>query len=188
MTKDIQKKPEIGTVKKQDILENQVKQVYLSIGSNLGNRINNLEKAKFLLFLNNIKIIKVSSNYESPSWPNNRHPKYLNIVLKIKTNLKIKSLFKLIKLIEKKIGRKRAPKNYPRVCDIDILDFDGKIVSTYYKKEKIDIPHPRLHKRNFVLIPLLEVAKNWVHPNNKEKICNLLSNIKNNDLRSVKII
>ena len=182
------KKLKIGTVKKQDILENQVKQVYLSIGSNLGNRINNLEKAKFLLFLNNIKIIKVSSNYESPSWPNNRHPKYLNIVLKIKTNLKIKSLFKLIKLIEKKIGRKKTPKNYPRECDIDILDFDGKIVSTYYKKEKIDIPHPRLHKRNFVLIPLLEVAKNWVHPNNKEKICNLLSNIKNNDLRSIKII
>ena len=90
MIKDIQKKPEIGTVKKQDILENQVKRVYLSIGSNLGNRINNLEKAKFLLFLNNIKIIKVSSNYESPSWPNNRHPKYLNIVLKIKTNLNIR--------------------------------------------------------------------------------------------------
>ena len=175
-------------MKKQDILENQAKLVYLSLGSNLGNRIENLEKAKFLLFSNNIKIIKVSNFYESLSWPNNMHPKYLNIALKIKTTLKIKPLFKLIKSIEKKIGRNKAPKNYPRKCDIDILDYDGKIVSIYFKQEKIQIPHPRLHKRNFVLIPLQEVTKNWIHPNNKQKICDLLSNIKNNELRSIKII
>ena len=188
MTKDIQKKPEIGIVKKQGILEGQVKLVYLSLGSNLGNRIKNLEKAKFLLFSNNVKILKVSNFYESNSWPDIKYPKYLNIALKAETTLKIKSLFVLIKSIEKKIGRKKAPKNYPRQCDIDILDYDGKIESIYFKQEKIEIPHPRLHKRNFVLIPLLEVAKNWVHPNYKEKISDLLSNIKNKDLRSIKII
>ena len=188
MIKDTQKKQEIGIVKKQDISENQVKLIYLSLGSNLGNRIHNLEKAKFLLLFNNIKIIKCSSFYETESWPNKKHPKYLNIVLKAKTTLKLEPLFKLIKSIEKKLGRKNKPRNYPRICDIDLLDYDGKTISIYIKQERIDIPHPRLHKRNFVLIPFLEINKNWIHPNKKQKIGILLTKIKNNELRAIKIL
>ena len=175
-------------MKKQDISEGQARIVYLSLGSNLGNRIINIEKAKFLLSLNDVSILKASNFYESNSWPNNRFPKYLNIALKAKTNLKINSLYLLIKKIEKKLGRKKKPKNYPRTCDIDILDYDNKVRSIIFNKSEIKVPHPRLHKRNFVLIPLLEIAKNWIHPINKLNIYELLSKIKNNELRSIKII
>tara|TARA_Y100000590_G_scaffold439763_1_gene564225 strand:- start:1657 stop:2184 length:528 start_codon:yes stop_codon:yes gene_type:complete len=175
-------------VKKQDILENQAKLVYLSLGSNLGNRITNLDKAKFLLNLNNIKIIKSSCYYESKSWPNNKFPKYINIVVEAYTKYKINSLFTIIKLIEKKLGRKKDLKNYPRTCDIDIIDYDSKVKSINLNNKKIVIPHPRLHQRNFVLIPLFEISKDWIHPKFKQKIGNLLLKIKNNELSSIKII
>ena len=72
---------------RQDILENQVKFVYLGVGSNLGNKKNNIEKVKFELIKNNIKILQSSSYYESLSWPNPKKPKFFNIVLKVSTNL-----------------------------------------------------------------------------------------------------
>jgi len=175
-------------VKKLDILENQAKVIYLGLGSNLGNKKKNLEKAKFLLNLNGIKIIKTSSYYETKSWPNRKFPKYLNIVIKGSTLLKPTILFNVIKYIEKKLGRKKTKKNHPRTCDIDILDYDNKNISINIDNECIVIPHPRLHKRNFVLFPLFEISKDWLYPRNKLKISQLLSNISNNDLRSIKII
>ena len=72
---------------KQDILENQANTVYLSIGSNLGNKRNNIELAKFNLFLNNIRIERSSSYYESLSWPEKKNPKFYNIVIKVSTKL-----------------------------------------------------------------------------------------------------
>ena len=74
-------------MRNQDILEEQVKEVYLSIGSNLGNRINNIENTKFQLEQHKIKILKCSSNYISNSWPNPSLPKYINIILKVSTKL-----------------------------------------------------------------------------------------------------
>ena len=82
---------------KQDILENQVKPIYLGIGSNLGNRFHNIEKAKFLLIKNNISLISVSKYYESYSWPNPDFPKFINIVLKVKTSLNPDNLLNLFK-------------------------------------------------------------------------------------------
>ena len=82
---------------KQDILENQVNMIYLGIGSNLGNRKSNIEKAKFELNQNNIKILKTSNYYESLSWPNPKNPKFINIVLKISTNFKPENLLKICK-------------------------------------------------------------------------------------------
>tara|TARA_B100000700_G_scaffold161510_1_gene178862 strand:- start:167 stop:694 length:528 start_codon:yes stop_codon:yes gene_type:complete len=175
-------------VKKQDISENLVKIVYLSLGSNLGNRVNNLEKAKYLLNSNEVKITKSSKYYETSSWPNKKFPKFLNIVIEANTYLKINSLYHLIKIIEKRLGRKKTPKNYPRTCDIDIIDYDQKVKSINLNNIKIEIPHPRMHERNFVLIPLFEISKNWNHPNFNHKISKLLSNINNNELRSIKII
>ncbi len=174
-------------MKKLDILESQAKLIYLGLGSNIGNRINNLENAKFLLNSNNVIIKKTSSYYESKSWPNERFPKYLNIVIEAKTNLDINSLYILIKIIEKKLGRKKSKKNNPRPCDIDILDYDRKVKSINLNDETIKIPHPRLHRRNFVLIPLFEISKNWIHPYYNQNIAKLLSNINNNDLRTIKI-
>ena len=175
-------------MKNQDILENQAKLVYLALGSNIGNRKKNLIKAKYLLNTYAIKVIKVSNYYETESWPNKKFPKYLNIVIKGKTTLKPKNLFIIVKQIEKKLGRKKTKKNNPRTCDIDILDYDKKVISINIDSQHLQIPHPRLHQRNFVLLPLFEVTTNWLHPYYKQKISQLLSNINDNDLRTVKII
>ena len=168
---------------KQDILENQVNTVYLSIGSNLGNKINNIEFAKSYLILNDITIEKSSSYYESLSWPNNKNPKFYNIVLKITTKLKPLELINVCKTIEKKIGRKKRLRNAPRECDIDIIDFNSEKM-----KGRLNLPHPRMHQRNFVLFPLFEINKTWKHPVSKYSIKKLLLKLKNRDIRSIKQI
>ena len=168
----------------QDTLENQVKSIYLGIGSNLGNRKENIEKAKFNLMENNIKIIQSSNYYESISWPNPNYPKFLNIVLKISTSLKILDLLKRCKEIEAKLGRKKSTKNSPRKCDIDILDYN-KIIKN---QKKINLPHPRMHKRSFVLLPLFELNKEWKHPISKFHIKRLILALPNKDITSIKQI
>ena len=155
---------------KQDILENLANTVYLSIGSNLGNKIKNIEKTKYFLEKNLIKIIKTSNIYETYSWPNREHPKFYNVVIKVVTKLKPLDLFFTIKKIEKILGRKKAMKNNPRTCDIDILDYNGLNLKLEANNNKLLIPHPRLHNRNFVLFPLFEIEKNWKHPSKKTKI------------------
>ncbi len=173
---------------RQDILENQAKVVYLGIGSNLGNKRRNLEKAKFLLKIKFVKIVKISSIYETYSWPNKNDPKFYNIVIKIITKLKPTDLFNFIKNIEKKLGRKKSKINSPRTCDIDILDYEGLICNLSVKNQQLLIPHPRLHSRNFVLFPLFEIEKNWKHPSKKTKIQDLIRNLDNLSLCSIKQI
>ncbi len=168
---------------KQDILENQVRSIYLGIGSNLGNKKKNIEKAKFELLENNIKILQSSNIYESISWPNPENPKFLNIVLEIKTNLNPSKLLKICKEIETYLGRKRAPKNAPRSCDIDIIDYQSISV-----KSGIIIPHPRMHTRNFVLLPLFELNKDWIHPISKCNIKSLILSLSNRDITTIKQI
>ena len=168
---------------KQDISENQVKFIYLGIGSNLGNKRNNIEKTKFKLGQNNIKILQSSSFYESLSWPNPNNPKFLNIVLKISTNFTLPELLKKCKEIEKNIGRKKSCINSPRECDIDIIDYENKIIN-----DKIILPHPRMHTRNFVLLPLFELNKDWKHPVSKHNIKTLIFLLPNRDIRSIKQI
>jgi len=173
-------------VKEQDILENQVNKVYLSLGTNLGKKKRNLELAKFLLNSSGINVIKTSSFYHSKSWPNENFPEYLNIILLANTKLRLIELFIKIKFIEKKMGRIKRPKNYPRICDIDIIDFNSQCFSKIYLNQKIKVPHESIHKRNFVLLPLYEISKNWIHPKFKKNIVKLISSLHINDLRSIK--
>ena len=168
---------------KQDISENQVKSIYLGIGSNLGNKINNIEKAKFHLIQNKIEILKSSSFYESLSWPNPNNPKFLNIVIKIRTNLSALKLLQICKKIEVNLGRKKTLKNSPRECDIDIIDYNNKKINSI-----IHLPHPRMHERNFVLIPLFEINRAWMHPVLKLDIKSLIFSLSNRDIRSIKQI
>ena len=167
-------------MKKQDISENQAKNVFLGIGSNLGNRIINIEKAKSLLLQNNVNLISVSNYFETPSWPDPNKPRFINIVLKVVCELKPLEMLNLCKIIEAKLGRKKTFKNSPRTCDIDIIDFDG-IVS----KGKINLPHPRMHERSFVLFPLFDLEKDWVHPLKKTNIKELIFSLPNQDIRSI---
>ena len=171
----------------QDISEKRAKKVFLAIGSNLGNKKINIEKAKYKLQNNFIKILRSSSSYESFSWPDTTKPKFINIVIKIKTTLSPIKLLKLCNKIELEIGRKRFGKNEPRVCDIDIIDYDQKIIRLK-KPNDLIIPHPRMKKRNFVLLPLYEIAKNWKHPVSKVNIAKLISFLNDDDLRTIKQI
>jgi 2-amino-4-hydroxy-6-hydroxymethyldihydropteridine diphosphokinase len=89
--------------------------------------------------------------------------------------------------IENDLGRKRSKKNEPRICDIDIIDYDQKILKGNNNK-KLILPHPEMHKRNFVLLPLYEIAKSWIHPVKKKKINKLIKLLDIEDLRTIKLI
>ena len=144
--------------------------IYINIGSNLnssrGDRFYNLRKCIELIIGKKFKISKISSIYETPSYPNNKSPKFLNICLAIKSKEKPENLIKIFNTIEKKLQRNRGVKNQPRTCDIDIIDYYGKVI----KSEDITLPHQRAHLRNFVLFPLREISPDWIHPALNKKI------------------
>ena len=170
---------------KQDISENLANIVFLAIGSNLGNKIKNIILTKYKLQNYPIEIIKSSSNYETISWPNHKNPKFINILIKVRTSLSPKELLKICNKIEYDMGRRRNKKNEPRVCDIDIIDFNQKIIK-YSSKPNLVLPHPEMTKRNFVLLPLFELSKSWRHPISKFSIVKLINLLNINDLRTIK--
>src|SRR6056300_875383 len=104
--------------------------VFIGIGSNLGNRIQNIENAKYNLKINGINILKFSKYYETLSWPDPTKPKFLNIVIQSNTRIPVDKLIKIFKIIEKKLGRKKNKRNYPRTCDIDLIHTEIK----FYQK------------------------------------------------------
>ena len=157
--------------------------IYIGIGSNLGNRIDNIEKAKYYLNFYGIKIIKSSSFYETLSWPDPTRPKFLNIVIEVNTKILPEKFLLIAKNIEKKLGRKKDIKNSPRTCDIDIISHYKKIIN-----KNIVIPHKRMHQRNFVLLPLFEINKDWKHPITKVSIKKLIFSLPIKDIRSIKKI
>ena len=174
-------------MKKQDILENQVNLVYLALGSNLGKKKTNLNKCIDLIKKEGIFIKKKSKFYSTKSWPNENFPNFINAIILVETKFSLTELFLKIKKIEKKLGRTRSKRNHPRVCDIDIIDYNGEIIHRKLGKHKLNIPHKRMHNRNFVLFPLYEIDKDWVHPKLNKNIVILMSNLASDQLLGVKI-
>ena len=150
--------------------------IHLNLGSNLnsnhGSRFDNISIATQLLLEAKLKIVGISNYYETPSYPNQKLPKFINIGLSAK-NYDLSKLCKTINLIEKKIGRIKTKKNDPRVIDIDIIDFNGKIKDS----NNLILPHPRAHLRNFVLYPILEIDPKWSHPILKKNAQFLINNL-----------
>ena len=151
--------------------------IHINIGSNLsskfGSKFDNITIAVNLLIESKIFIKKISNFYETPSYPNTNFPKFLNIGILAETSKNYIELFKIIKLIELKLGRTKTQKNNPRVIDIDIIDFKNKIKNT----NRIILPHPRCHLRNFVLFPILEIDPKWSHPLLKKNAQFLINNL-----------
>jgi len=174
-------------VKKQDILENQVNLVYLALGSNLGDKKNNLNNSIDLIQKEGIFLKKRSKFYCTKSWPNENFPNFINAIILIETKLNITELFLKIKKIEKKLGRTKSIRNHPRVCDIDIIDYNGEIIHRKLGNHELNIPHKRMHNRNFVLFPLYELDKDWVHPKINKNIVFLMSNLTLDQLLGIKI-
>lgn len=141
------------------ILSNTNYFVYLSLGSNLGDKKENLEKALELLS-HRLRIKSISSLYETEPVGNPSHPKFLNIAVKAETALEPSSLLLLLKGIERKMGRVPGPRNAPRTIDIDIIIHGDKVIKT----PNLVIPHPRFSERAFVLVPLKEIEPQLKDP------------------------
>jgi 2-amino-4-hydroxy-6-hydroxymethyldihydropteridine diphosphokinase len=148
-------------------------QVLLSLGSNQGNRLENIEQAIALIHQEVATVVLVSSMYESDSW-GFESDSFYNCAIAIHTNLSPLKLLKKILKLEQKLGRIRteSPSYQPRVIDIDIIAYGDEVVET----ELLQVPHPHLHNRLFVLLPLVEIVPHWTHPKTKKTITELISN------------
>jgi len=154
--------------------------IHINIGSNLnseyGTKFKNISIAINLLTNSKLKIKKISNFYETPSYPNKELPKFANIGLMGEFDFSHTKLLKEISLIEKKIGRVKSKKNDPRVCDIDIIDFNGLVE----KNKLLELPHPRSHNRNFVLYPIKEIDPKWIHPVFRKNVDILINELSQN--------
>jgi 2-amino-4-hydroxy-6-hydroxymethyldihydropteridine diphosphokinase len=139
--------------------------VYLALGSNLGDRLANLKQAIAAL-TPQINVKAKSQVYETPPWGVEDQPKFLNQVVKAKTYLEPEQLLKHLKRLELALGRKESIPNGPRLIDMDILFYDDLVLNT----PALVIPHPRLHERGFVLLPLMDIAPDLVHPVSKQSV------------------
>ena len=163
--------------------------IILGLGSNLpslfGDRFNNIDKAIFYMKQNGIKVVKKSSYYETLAFPNERDPKFINIIIVVKSNLSLLKLTSIFLSIENSLGRKRDKKNGPRTCDIDIIDYYGKVINFKSTNQSYTLPHISLIYRNFVLFPLKEILPEWKHPKSKDHINTLISRLSDKDKKSI---
>lgn len=134
--------------------------VFLATGSNMGDRRKNLEAALILIGESIGRLLEWSSIYETAAWGKLDQPDFYNQVVKVATALDANETMKKILEIEKQMGRRRTYKYAPRQIDIDILFFNSDIILS----EGLEIPHPMIQNRNFVLAPLVEIAPAFVHP------------------------
>ncbi len=143
---------------------------FLALGSNIGDRELNIHNAvKEIDKQAGCKVIKSSSLYETKPFGFAEQENFYNGVIKIETELGAGELFDLIKQIENKIGRKQTFKWGPREIDIDLLFFNDEIINN----DILRVPHPGIAERDFVLVPLSEIAPGYIHPELKEKISDI---------------
>lgn len=139
-----------------------MEKIFLGLGGNVGNVSETFDVATKEIINSIGTLISKSSRYKTEPWGNKNQDFFLNQVICVETNLSAEEVLKRILYIEKKLGRHRENDNQfaPRTIDIDILFYGEKIINT----DSLNIPHPRLHLRNFVLTPLIEIAPGFVHP------------------------
>jgi 2-amino-4-hydroxy-6-hydroxymethyldihydropteridine diphosphokinase len=140
--------------------------VFIGIGSNLGNREQNCTSAIKLLIENGLKVTKMSRKYETQPWGVENQPMFINMAIKAETVLEPLNLLTMLKDIESRLGRKPDIRWGPRIIDLDILLYDDIVIKT----PELEIPHPGISERVFVLKPLSEIAPDKIHPVLKKKI------------------
>ena len=143
---------------------------YIGIGSNLGSREDNCEIAIKLLEAGDIIVTKRSSMIVTEPWGVEDQPKFINMAVEIETDLKPEELLSILKKIESEIGRNTSERWGPRIIDLDILLYDDLIIKT----PELEIPHPYITEREFVLKPLSEIAPEKIHPVLKRSVKSLL--------------
>lgn len=148
--------------------------VFIAIGSNLGDRRANCEKAiEYLKYSPGVSVKKESSFSETAPWGVKDQPAFINAAVEIETDLAPRELLLLLKDIEGRIGRKTRERWGPREIDLDIIFYGERII----KEEGLTVPHPQAHKRLFVMEPLAELAPDFVHPVLKKKVGDIFTEL-----------
>ncbi len=151
--------------------------IFLALGSNLGDRLENLETA-IQNMPAGVLVQKRSSIYETPPWGFEDQPPFLNMVIQGETLFSPWKLLKTIKKLEGRMGRQPTFQNGPRLIDIDILFYDD----LEFDQRGLVIPHPRIPERAFVLVPLAEIAPNYLHPVLQFTMQQLLTRVDSQDI------
>lgn len=148
--------------------------VHIGIGSNLGDRRAHCLQAIQLLKQQGLMILKQSSMIETEPWGVTDQPHFINLAIEAETDLCPEKLLLLLKNMEKAMGREKTVHWGPRVIDLDILFYDDRIIDS----SDLQIPHPHLHERDFVLNSLTEIAPDKIHPVLGKKICELKTRVR----------
>jgi 2-amino-4-hydroxy-6-hydroxymethyldihydropteridine diphosphokinase len=147
--------------------------LYLALGTNLGDRLSNIKNAIAAL-PPVVQVTKQSSVYETPPWGYADQPEFLNMALRAETELEPSDLLSFLKNLEEELGRVESFRYGPRQIDLDILFYDDLVLET----SELIIPHPKLHERAFVLVPLAEIAPALIHPLKRKSVSDLLRDVK----------
>ncbi|MEO0185736.1 MAG: 2-amino-4-hydroxy-6-hydroxymethyldihydropteridine diphosphokinase [candidate division WOR-3 bacterium] len=151
-----------------------MERVYLLLGTNLGKLKENLMNAIEELSKNGIKILRKSKIYKTKPWGKTDQPDFLNMAVEVETNLTPEKLLQTIKDIEKKLKREKSKKWGPRIIDIDILFYGNRIVN----EPDLKIPHPYFFERNFAIIPMAEIAPDFIPPAHDRSIKEVKAGVK----------
>ena len=155
--------------------------ILIALGANLpgpaGAPADALRAALTRLEERGVKILSVSSFYETPAWPDPGQPAFVNAVAAVQTTLQPVELLTLLHGVETDFGRLRSAANAPRTLDLDLLDYDAKVLST-----GVTLPHPRMQERSFVLVPLAQIVPGWRHPVTGESVADLLAKLPDRDV------
>jgi 2-amino-4-hydroxy-6-hydroxymethyldihydropteridine diphosphokinase len=146
---------------------------YISMGSNLGDRQANILTATRLLS-DNAKILIISSIYETEPEGYKKQPDFLNCVVNVEVETDAPTLLTKLKNIEERMGREQSFKNAARIIDLDLLFFNQDII----REPDLEVPHPRLLERSFVLVPMVEIAAGFTHPALHKTMTQLLNELK----------
>ena len=155
--------------------------ILIALGANLPSRAgqpaDTLKRALGELKRQGVEIREVSAFYETPAWPDPADPAFVNAVAAVKTSLQPVELLMLLHGVETDFGRLRSASNAPRTLDLDLLDYDGRVLA----EPQLTLPHPRMTTRSFVLVPLRDVAPAWRHPVTGQGLAELLAALPDRD-------